>query len=123
MTGGQVDVVEMDKKGKTRLVIDVKTQGPVVTALKVLDEDPLNYGDKLGFDSADLGGMSVADLHFELPLIKGLTGEMLDVTAKGKLTGVSAPRGPFNLAVSEGELELDLNRADMVLMPMGGDNP
>jgi hypothetical protein len=116
VTGGQVDVVEMGKKGKTRLVIDVKTEGPVVTALKVLDEDPLNYGDKLGFDSADLGGMSVADLHFELPLIKGLTGDMLDVTAKAKLTGVSAPRGPFKLAVSEGELDLDLNRADMVLV-------
>jgi len=115
VTGGQVDVVDMDKKGEARLVIDVTTEGPVVTALKVLDEDPLNYGDKLGFDPVNLGGVSSADLHFELPLIKGLTGDMLEVTAKAKLTGVAAPSGPFGLAISEGMLDLDLNRADMVL--------
>lgn len=115
VTGGQVNVVDMDQKGKARLVIDVKTEGPIVTALKVLDEDPLHYGDKLGFDPADLGGVSSADLHFELPLIKGLTGDMLDVTAKGKLTGVSAPNGPFDLAISEGALDLEVTRADMLL--------
>jgi hypothetical protein len=115
VTGGQVEVINLDKKGKARLVVDVKTEGPVVTALKVLDEDPLHYGDKLGFDPADLGGMSNADLHFELPLIKGLTGAMLEFGAKGKLTGVSAPNGPFNLAISEGGLDLDLTHADMVL--------
>lgn len=113
--GAQVDVVDMDSKEKARLVIDVKTEGPIVTALKVLDEDPLNYGDKLGFDPADLGGMSSADLRFELPLIKGLTGDMLEVAAKGKLSGVSVPNGPFDLAVSEGALDLDLTRADMML--------
>ncbi|MCK5273818.1 MAG: hypothetical protein KAR37_04155 [Alphaproteobacteria bacterium] len=115
VTGGQVEVVDMDQKGKARLVIDVKTEGPIVTALKVLDEDPLHYGDKLGFDPADLGGVSSADLHFELTLIKGLTGDMLDVTAKGKLTGVSAPNGPFDLAISEGALDLEVTRADMLL--------
>jgi hypothetical protein len=115
VTGGQVDVVNMDKKGEARLVIDVKTEGPVVTALKVLDEDPLNYGDKLGFDPVNLGGVSSAELHFELPLIKELTGDMLEVAAKAKLTGVSAPKGPFGLAISEGMLDLDLDRVDMVL--------
>lgn len=115
VTGGEVGVLDMDKKGETRLVVDVKTEGPIVTALKVLDEDPLHYGDKLGFDPADLGGVSSADLHFGLPLIKGITGDMLEVTAKAKLTGVSAPKGPFNLAISEGALDLDLTRADMVL--------
>lgn len=115
VTGGQVHVVDMDQKGKARLVIDVKTEGPIVTALKVLDEDPLHYGDKLGFDPADLGGVSSADLRFELPLIKGLTGDMLDVTATGKLTGVSAPNGPFDLAVSEGALDMEVTRAGMLL--------
>lgn len=113
--GGQVGVLDLGKADKTRLVIDVKTEGPVATALKVIDEDPLNYGDKLGFDPADLGGQVVADLHFELPLVSGITGDMLDVGAKGKLTGVSVPNGPFNLAVSEGALDLDLTRADMKL--------
>ena len=115
VTGGQVDVIDMDKKGKARLVIDVKAEGPIVTALKVLDEDPLHYGDKLGFDPGDLGGDSSSDLHFELPLIKNLTGEMLEVSAKGRLTGVSVPNGPFNLAVSEGVLDMQVTRAGMQL--------
>ncbi|MBE9557679.1 MAG: hypothetical protein IMF08_12545 [Proteobacteria bacterium] len=113
--GGQVGVLDLDKAGKARLVVDVKTEGPIATALKVIDEDPLNYGGKLGFDPADLGGKVAADLHFELPLVSGITGDMLDVGAKGKLTGVSVPNGPFNLAVSEGALDLDLTRADMKL--------
>ena len=113
--GGHVDVIDMDKKGKARLVIDVKAEGPIVTALKVLDEDPLHYGDKLGFDPADLGGESSSDLHFDLPLIKGLTGAMLNISATGKLTGVSAPKGPFNLAISEGALDLQVTRDDMLL--------
>lgn len=115
VTGGEVGVLDLGKKGETRLVVDVKTEGPIVTALKVLDEDPLHYGDKLGFDPAELGGTSSADLRFELPLVKGLTGDMLEVTAKAKLTGVSAPKGPFNLAISQGALDLDLTRADMAL--------
>ncbi len=115
VTGGQVDVVDMDKKGEARLVIDVRTVGPIVTALKVLDEDPLHYGDKLGFDPANLAGESNSDLHFELPLVKGLTGDMLEVAAKAKLTGVSAPKGPFGLAISKGALDLQVTRADMRL--------
>lgn len=115
MTGGRVDVVNLGKKEESRLLIDATAEGPVATALKVLDEDPLNYGDKLGFDAADLGGTSISELHFELPLIKGLTGKMLEVTAKASLTGVSAARGPFGLTVSEGALDLQLTRADMHL--------
>lgn len=115
MTGGQVDIVNLDKKGKTRLVIDIAAEGPIVSALKVLDEDPLNYGDKLGFDPAELGGESKSTLHFELPLVKGLTGDMLEIGAKASLTGVSLGKGPLDLAVTEGELELQVTRADMKL--------
>ena len=113
VSGGQVDVVNLGQKGKQRLIIDARAEGPVVSVLKVLDEDPLNYGSKLGFDPAELSGDSVADLHFELPLVKGLTGDMLEVKAKGSLAGVSVPHGPFNLAVSEGALRLDVTRASM----------
>lgn len=113
VTGGQVDIVNLGQKGKQRLIIDAHAEGPVVSVLKVLDEDPLNYGGKLGFDPAELAGDSVADLHFELPLVKGLTGDMLEVKAQGALAGVSVPHGPFNLAVTEAALDLDVTRAGM----------
>lgn len=115
VTGGKVDIVDMDKKGETRLLIDVQAEGPVATALDVLDEDPLNYGDKLGFDPAELGGESTSHLRFELPLVKHLTGDMLKVSADAELTDVTVPRGPFGLAVSNGNLDLRVSRKDMSL--------
>jgi hypothetical protein len=115
VTDGQVDIINLGQKGKQRLIIDARAEGPVVSVLKVLDEDPLNYGSKLGFDPAELSGASSADLHFELPLVKGLTGDMLEVQAKGALAGVSVPNGPFKLAVSEGALGLEVTRASMAM--------
>lgn len=115
VTGGKVDVLDMDKKGETRLVIDAHAEGPVATALDVLSEDPLNYGAKLGFDPATVGGSSVSDLRFELPLVKNLTGDMLEVAADARLTGVSTEVGPFDLSVSEGLLDLKVSGEDMIL--------
>lgn len=109
---GKVDIVNIDKKGEARLIIDAKAEGPLVTALRVIDEEPLRYGSKIGFDPSKMGGGGTSDLHFELPLVRNVTGDMLELDVASHLSGVVA-EGPFDIAVTEGELELNVTRETM----------
>ena len=109
---GTVDIVDIDRKGETRLIVDANVEGSLVTALRVLDEEPLRYGSKMGFDPSTMDGHGVSNLHFELPLIRNVTGNMLDVTVASRLQGVVA-QGPFGIEVTDGELGLDVTRNAM----------
>ena len=109
---GKVGIVDIDKKGEARLIVDAKAEGPLVTALRVLDEEPLRYGSKLGFDASKMDGSGTSDLHFELPLVRNITGDMLELDVASRLSGVVAP-GPFDIAVTEGELDLNVTRKAM----------
>lgn len=112
VSGGTVDIVDMDKKGKARLIVDAKAEGSLVTALQVLDEEPLHYSRKMGFDPSRMGGRGTSNLHFELPLVRGLTGDMLEVKVAAQLQNVVAD-GPFGIGVTEGNLGLDVTRRAM----------
>jgi hypothetical protein len=109
---GTVGILDIDKKGETRLVVDAVAEGPLVTALRVLDEEPLRYGSKMGFDPSRMDGSGTSNLHFELPLVRGVTGAMLEVAVASRLDGVVAD-GPFDLAVTDGDLDLDVTRSAM----------
>jgi len=109
---GTVDIVDIDKTGEARLIIDAKAEGSLVTALRVLDEEPLHYSGKMGFDPSRMDGRGISNLHFELPLVRNVTGDMLDVRVASRLQGVVA-EGPFGLAVTDGELGLDVTRSAM----------
>ncbi len=111
---GTIGILDIDKKGETRLVVDAVAEGPLATALRVLDEEPLKYGSKIGFDPSRMGGGGTSNLHFELPLVRGVTGAMLEVAVASRLDGVVTD-GPFGLAVTDGELDLDVTRSAMRL--------
>ncbi len=112
VTEGTVDILDIHRRGDTRLVVDGKAEGPLVTALRVLDEEPLHYTSKMGFDPSRMDGGGTSDLHFELPLVRGVKGDMLDVAVTSRLNGVAAD-GPFGLAVTDGKLGLDVTRHAM----------
>jgi len=112
LSEGKVGIVDIDKKGEARLIIDAKADGPLVTALRVLDEEPLHYGSKMGFDASKMDGSGTSDLHFELPLVRNITADMLELEVASQLTGVVA-EGPFDIAVTEGELDLNVTRKAM----------
>ncbi|MDH3229983.1 MAG: AsmA-like C-terminal domain-containing protein [Alphaproteobacteria bacterium] len=109
---GTVDIVNLDRKGEARLIVDATAEGPLVTALRVLDEEPLHYAGKMGFDPSRMDGRGISNLHFELPLVRNVTGGMLDVRVASSLQGVVAD-GPFGIAVTNGELGLDVTRGAM----------
>jgi hypothetical protein len=109
---GTVDINDIDKKGETRLIVDAKAEGPLATALRVIDEEPLRYGTKMGFDPSRMEGDGVSTLHFELPLIRNIAGDMLEVSVESRLQGVVTD-GPFGIAVTDGTLGLDVTRSEM----------
>ncbi|UCH73210.1 MAG: AsmA-like C-terminal domain-containing protein [Rhodospirillales bacterium] len=111
---GSVDIIDIHKKGDTRLIVDATAEGPLVTALRVIDEEPLNYTRKMGFDPARMDGNGRSTLRFELPLIRNITGDMLEVAVSSRLERV-VTEGPFGLVVTEGELELDVTRRAMLV--------
>lgn len=115
LDSGKVDIVNIDRKGEARLVIDGQASGPVPAVLNILDQEPLKFGAKLGFDRTKSGGNARGNLHFELPLVSHITGDMLEVAVKAQLTGASIPDAPFNLAVTEGQGELAATRAGLDL--------
>lgn len=117
ITEGTVDIVNINKKGQARLIVDAKAEGPLVTALRVIDEEPLRYGAKMGFDPARMDGRGKSTLHFELPLVHDIKGDMLEVDVASRLTRVAA-QGPFGLVVTEGDLDLKVTRR---AMRVGGD--
>jgi len=117
LTGGTVDIVDIDKKNEARLIIDANAEGPLVTALRVIDEEPLHYGSKMGFDPTHMDGSGKSTLHFELPLVSDIKADMLEVNVASRLTRVAA-QGPFGLVVTEGDLDLKVDRS---AMRVGGD--
>ncbi len=112
VTQGTVDIIDVHRRGETRLIVDGRAEGPLVTALRVLDEEPLKYGSKMGFDRSRMDGRGTSNLHFELPLVRDIKGDMLEVRVSSRLNGVVAD-GPFGLAVTDGKLGLDVTRSAM----------
>jgi len=112
MTEGSVDIVNIGEKEKTRLIVDAKANGPLLTALRVIDEEPLHYATKMGFDLGRMDGVGKSTLHFELPLVRNLKADMLEVDVASRLRNVVA-QGPFGLVVTEGDLGLEVSRRAM----------
>ena len=113
---GEVDVVEWTSKEKARLVIDVKTEGPIVTALKVLDEDPLNYGDKLGFRSRRPGGHVQRGPAFRAAADQGADRRYAGSRRQGETDEeYPSPMARSTWRSARASLDLDLTRADMKL--------
>lgn len=95
--------------------IDLVVRGPIATALKVLDTEPLGFVSDLGLDTETISGESAARLVFSFPLQKDLKIEQAAVAAGATLRGVALEKGPFDLAVRDGALELQLTGAGMTV--------
>ena len=95
------------------LDIDAPLSGSFRSALQVLDTAPLGYAGKVGIDPAHVRGSQTARLHFYLPLKRGLDIDAVEIHADATLHGAAAEGVAGRIAVSEGELKLDIDNAGM----------
>jgi Protein of unknown function/AsmA-like C-terminal region len=93
------------------LTIDLALAGPLQDALEVLDEKPLHYIHSFGIDPAQVGGKVDTQLHFKLPMLADLKLDAIDYSAKAAISGGSIPKIVRNRDITDGNFELDLNRA------------
>ncbi len=95
--------------------IDLIVRGPLVSALSILDSEPLRFVSDLGIDATSISGEAAARLVFDFPLLKTLKVEQVAVAAGATLRNVAMKNGPYGIALSDAALELQLTGAGMTV--------
>ncbi len=83
-------------------------KGTTSAVMELLDNDPLNFGKKMGVNPKTIGGEAVGDLVFTMPLLADLPVEKVDIKARAKLTNVKVPKAFGDFDVTKGNLNLDI---------------
>ena len=90
--------------GKVRALVE----GSASAVMELLDNDPLNFGKKMGVNPKTMGGNVSGDLVFTMPLLADLPVEKVDIKAKAKLTNVKIPKAFGDFDVTNANLNLDI---------------
>ncbi|MEE8333420.1 MAG: AsmA-like C-terminal domain-containing protein [Alphaproteobacteria bacterium] len=99
-----------------RAEVDLRIVGPVPAALALIDRPRLGFATRVGIDPAGTKGRASVRLSLRFPLIRGLTLEQLEVTARAQIFDAAVPKvargralsgGAFNLVVDKKKLVLD----------------
>ncbi len=89
--------------------IDVSAEGPLASALAILDTEPLGYAKEIGLDAKRAGGSFSAKLDFAFPLVHDLALKDVTYTADATLKDVSLANIAFDRDLSDGALTLKLD--------------
>jgi len=98
----------------SKIDISVDLSGPLRTALKVIDSEPLRYPEKLGMKIDDVEGKADVNVGLKFPLHKGLTlhevqisttARLNDVLLKNMVAGMDVTGGPMDLEVDNTHLK------------------
>jgi uncharacterized protein YhdP len=93
--------------------LDLVAEGPLRSALELLDHERLDLLSRLGVDPADSRGQATAELGFRFPLIRDLGFEHLKVAVSAKLAEVGLRQVAFGRDATNGELSLELDNDSM----------
>jgi hypothetical protein len=95
--------------------VGLTAQGPVKTLLAILDMKPLGYAHDLGLAPDGVAGRLNLRANFAFPAIKSLLFSQIALSAKGTLDGIAAPGVVGPRDISEGALNIALDKAGMTL--------
>jgi uncharacterized protein YhdP len=111
---GAVAITGFDQDDRS-IDIDLTLDGPLKTALSVLDTKPLLYAHKLGFPPEAAAGHLRARVKFAFPLLKDLPFSLVTLGATGKLDGVAVAAAIGTRDVSGGAMDLSVDKKSMTL--------
>jgi uncharacterized protein YhdP len=114
LTGGTV-VIDSFADTVQTIRIDVQQEGPVSTALDIVNHQPLNYAKKVGIDPASVKGMATTQLHLDFPLLKSLKVAEINLAVNSHLQAVSLPHMVGSHAIENltGDLQIDTTKLDL----------
>ena len=87
--------------------------GPVKPIADEINRAPLGLLDKIGLDAARIGGQAAARIELGLPLGEGLGADEISVAAAVNFTDLALPDAFGTLALSDGNLQLTVNRTEL----------
>lgn len=110
---GLIRILGLDTENDHRIDIRVALEGPLSSALTVLDHPPLGYAAKVNLVPQKAAGQARAELHFAFPLVRDLTMDMVELDGKASLTGVAVPDIVSDIDATEGVLDLTVTGHDL----------
>lgn len=117
ITGGRVFIKDMDLNDQY-IDIDVDLNGPLNTALNILDEKPLNLSAELDIEPKKVKGDAIGTVHFDFPLDTAVTLDQVNFGAKTALKNVSLkkPLGDdTSTDLQNGQFMLTVDRDHMLV--------
>jgi hypothetical protein len=114
VTKGVIAITGFDQDDRA-IDIGLTLDGPLKTALTVLDMKPLGYAHDLGISPDTVGGHLNVRTKFAFPLVSDLYFKQIALSAKGKLDGVAVPAAVGPRDVTAGVLAIALDKKGMTL--------
>jgi hypothetical protein len=114
LSKGALAITGLDRDDRA-IDIGLTAQGQVKTLLTILDMKPLGYAHDLGLAPEGVGGRLNLRVNFAFPLINSLLFSQIALSTRGTLDGVAAAGvvGPRN--VTDGMLNIALDKSGMAL--------
>ncbi len=95
--------------------IDVVVDGPLQNVLSLIEREPLKFASAAGVDPAAMAGMSSTRLKLRFLTERDLTFDEVEIEAKSTLRDVRADGLVFGFDLSNGQLDLEVDRDGMNL--------
>ena len=114
VSGGAIALRGFDRDDRS-IDVALSLDGPLRSALVVLDTKPLGYAHDLGIDPDLAFGHMNARANFSFPLVKTLTFRQIALGVKGRLDGVAVAGAVGRRDVTDGALDIALDKAGMTL--------
>ncbi|MBF0561121.1 MAG: AsmA-like C-terminal domain-containing protein [Alphaproteobacteria bacterium] len=105
LTEAKVAVLGLDKPVQSA-DIDLAVEGPVTDALRLIDNNPLNYASKLGINPSQTGGKAEAHIKLMFPLRSSLPLDKVIVSTDAMLKGFSLKGAVFDRDLSDGMVNM-----------------
>jgi hypothetical protein len=115
---GQLVISDLDKPDQL-IEIEGDLQGPLRSALELLDHPRLGYAKRLGFAPTDMAGDAKATLSFAFPAIRELTFDQVKIKATAELANASVAKVALGQDLTEAALKLDLDEHGMTVTGNG----
>ncbi|MCP5372479.1 MAG: hypothetical protein H6907_12180 [Hyphomicrobiales bacterium] len=112
VTKGDLYFTGLDEKDQY-LTAKLGIEGPVRSALTLIDHEPLGFAGEVGIDPAVTRGQSSTVLNLHFILEKDVTLEQVDVSAVSQVTEVGIKNALLKQDISDGRLDLRVDKDGM----------
>jgi hypothetical protein len=112
--GGQLVISDLDKPDQL-IEMEGNLQGPLRSAIELLDHPRLGYAKRLGFAPADMAGDAKATLSFAFPASRDLTFDEVKIKATADLTNTTVAKVALGQDLTEAALKLNLDENGMTV--------